>query len=169
MWCAVSVRHLLRFGFDTTDSRVHGAILPVSSRRKPHRKWIASASRARNRDATARSGASAPRKRQASLLHLGFTEVYARRLRSSVEDFAKSWKSLSIMLISRAGRKCSSRYSRYGVSTSSIHFMNARTRRDRLLRCATTRDTASPRRRKSGMISTSAPLSKYRPIPKSGA
>ena len=61
------------------------------------------------------------------------------------------------------------RYSRYGVSTSSIHFMNARTRRDRLLRCATTRDTASARRRKSGMISTSAPLSKYRPIPKSGA
>jgi hypothetical protein len=47
----------------------------------------------------------------------------------------------------------SSRYSRYGVSTSSIHFMNARTRRDRLLRCATTRDTASARRRKSGMIS----------------
>ena len=73
------------------------------------------------------------------------------------------------MLISRAGRRCSSRYSRYGVSTSSIHFMNARTRRDRLLRCATTRDTASARRRKSGMISTSAPLSKYRPIPKSGA
>ena len=68
-----------------------------------------------------------------------------------------------------AGRRCSSRYSRYGVSTSSIHFMNARTRRDRLLRCATTRDTASARRRKSGMISTSAPLSKYRPIPKSGA
>jgi hypothetical protein len=65
--------------------------------------------------------------------------------------------------------KCSSRYSRYGVSTSSIHFMNARTRRDRLLRCATTRDTASARRRKSGMISTSAPLFKYRPIPKSGA
>jgi len=64
------------------------------------------------------------------------------------------------MLISRAGRRCSSRYSRYGVSTSSIHFMNARTRRDRLLRCATTRDTASARRRKSGMISTSAPLSK---------
>jgi hypothetical protein len=60
-------------------------------------------------------------------------------------------------------------YSRYGVSTSSIHFMNARTRRDRLLRCATTRDTASARRRKSGMTSTSAPLSKYRPIPKSGA
>ena len=28
-------------------------------------------------------------------------------------------------------------------------------------RCATTRDTASARRRKSGMISTSAPLSKY--------
>ena len=73
------------------------------------------------------------------------------------------------MLISRAGRKYSSRYSRYGVSTSSIHFMNARTRRDRLLRCATTRDTASARRRKSGMISTRAPLSKYRPIPKSGA
>jgi len=73
------------------------------------------------------------------------------------------------MLISRAGRRCSSRYSRYGVSTSSIHFMNARTRRDRLLRCATTRDTASARRRKSGMISTSAPLSRYRPIPKSGA
>jgi hypothetical protein len=73
------------------------------------------------------------------------------------------------MLISRAGRRCSSRYSRYGVSTSSIHFMNARTRRDRLLRCATTRDTASARRRESGMISTSAPLSKYRPIPKSGA
>ena len=73
------------------------------------------------------------------------------------------------MLISRAGRRCSSRYSRYGVSTSSIHFMNARTRRDRLLRCATTRDTASARRRKSGMISTSAPLSKYRPIPRSGA
>ena len=73
------------------------------------------------------------------------------------------------MSISRAGRSCSSRYSRYGVSTSSIHFMNARTRRDRLLRCATTRDTASARRRKSGMISTSAPLSKYRPIPKSGA
>jgi hypothetical protein len=73
------------------------------------------------------------------------------------------------MLISRAGRRCSARYSRYGVSTSSIHFMNARTRRDRLLRCATTRDTASARRRKSGMISTSAPLSKYRPIPKSGA
>ena len=72
------------------------------------------------------------------------------------------------MLISRAGRG-SVRYSRYGVSTSSIHFMNARTRRDRLLRCATTRDTASARRRKSGMISTSAPLSKYRPIPKSGA
>ncbi len=46
--------------------------------------------------------------------------------------------------------------------------MNARTRRDRLLRCATTRDTASARRRKSGMISTSAPLSKYRPTPKSG-
>ena len=68
-----------------------------------------------------------------------------------------------------AGRRCSSRYSRYGVSTSSIHFMNARTRRDRLLRCATTRDTASARRRKSGRISTSAPLSKYRPIPKSGA
>src|SRR4029077_9215338 len=59
--------------------------------------------------------------------------------------------------------------SRYGVSTSSIHFMNARTRRERLLRCATTRDTASARRRESGMISTSAPLSKYRPIPKSGA
>jgi hypothetical protein len=73
------------------------------------------------------------------------------------------------MLILRAGRRCSSRYSRYGVSTSSIHFMNARTRRDRLLRCATTRDTASGRRRKSGMISTSVPLSKYRPIPKSGA
>ena len=73
------------------------------------------------------------------------------------------------MLISRAGRRCSSRYSRYGVSTSSIHCMNARTRRDRLLRCATTRDTASARRRKSGMISTSAPLSKYRPTPKSGA
>jgi hypothetical protein len=73
------------------------------------------------------------------------------------------------MLISRAGRRCSSRYSRYGVSTSPIHFMNARTRRDRLLRCATTRDTASARRRKSGMISTSAPLSKYLPIPKSGA
>ena len=51
------------------------------------------------------------------------------------------------MLISRAGRRCSSHYSRYGVSTSSIHFMNARTRRDRLLRCATTRDTASARRR----------------------
>jgi hypothetical protein len=73
------------------------------------------------------------------------------------------------MLTSRAGRRCSSRYSRCGVSTSSIHFMNARTRRDRLLRCATTRDTASDRRRKSGMISTSAPLSKYRPIPRSGA
>ncbi len=73
------------------------------------------------------------------------------------------------MLISMAGRKCSSRYSRYGVSTSSIHFMNARTRRDRLLRCATTRDTASARRRNSGMISTSAPLFKYRPIPNSGA
>ena len=73
------------------------------------------------------------------------------------------------MLISRAGRRCSSRYSRYGVSTSSIHFMNARTRRDRLLRCATTRDTASARRRKSGKISTSAPLSRYRPIPRSGA
>ena len=73
------------------------------------------------------------------------------------------------MLISRAGRRCSSRYSRYGISTSSIHFMNARTRRDRLLRCATTRDTASARRRKSGMISTSAPLSRYRPIPRSGA
>ncbi len=73
------------------------------------------------------------------------------------------------MLISRAGRRCSSRYSRYGVSTSSIHFMNARTRRDRLLRWATTRDTAIARRRKSGMISTSAPLSKYWPIPKSGA
>src|SRR6202162_1405964 len=73
------------------------------------------------------------------------------------------------MLISRAGRRCSSRYSRYGVSTPSIHFMNARTRRDRLLRCATTRDTASERRRKSGMISTSAPLSKYRPIPNRGA
>jgi predicted deacylase len=29
------------------------------------------------------------------------------------------------------------RYSRHGVSTSSIHVMNARTRRDRLLRCAT--------------------------------
>jgi hypothetical protein len=68
-----------------------------------------------------------------------------------------------------AGRRCSSRYSRYGVSTSSIHFMNARTRRDRLLRCATTRDTVSDRRRKSGMISTSAPLFKYWPIPKSGA
>jgi len=73
------------------------------------------------------------------------------------------------MLISRAERRCSSRYSRYGVNTSSIHFMNARTRRDRLLRCATTRDTASARRRRSGMISTSAPLSKYRPTPKSGA
>ena len=45
------------------------------------------------------------------------------------------------------GRRCSSRYSRYGVITSSIHFMNARTRRDRLLRCATTRETASARRR----------------------
>ena len=55
------------------------------------------------------------------------------------------------MLISRAGRRCSSRYSRYGVSTSSIHFMNARTRRDRLLRYAVTRDTASARRRKPGM------------------
>jgi hypothetical protein len=65
--------------------------------------------------------------------------------------------------------RCSSCYSRYGVSTSSIHFMNARTRRDRLLRCATTRDTASAWRRKSGMISTSAPLSRYRPIPRSGA
>ena len=73
------------------------------------------------------------------------------------------------VLISRAGRRRSTRYSRYGVSTPSIHFMNARTRRDRLLRCATTRDTASARRRKSGMISTSVPLSKYRPIPKSGA
>jgi hypothetical protein len=62
-----------------------------------------------------------------------------------------------------------SRYSKYGVSTSSIHFMNARTRRDRLLRCATTRDTPSARRRKSGMTSTSAPLSKYRPIPTRGA
>ena len=79
------------------------------------------------------------------------------------------WPEITPPLISRAGRRCSSRYSRYGVSTSSIHFMNARTRRDRLLRCATTRDTASARRRKSGMISTSAPLSKYRPIPKSGA
>ena len=67
------------------------------------------------------------------------------------------------------GRRYSSRYSRYDVSTSSIHFMNARTRRDRLLRCATTRETASARRRKSGRISTSAPLSKYRPTPKSGA
>ncbi len=73
------------------------------------------------------------------------------------------------MLISRAGRSGSFRYSRWGASTSSIHFMNARTRRDRLLRCATTRDTAIARRRKSGMISTSAPLSKYWPIPKSGA
>lgn len=63
----------------------------------------------------------------------------------------------------------SPRYSRYGVSTSSIHFMKARTRRDRLLRCATTSDTGSGRRWKSGMISTSAPLSKYRPIPKRGA
>jgi hypothetical protein len=68
-----------------------------------------------------------------------------------------------------AGRRCSSRYSRYGVSTFSIHFMNARTRRDRLLRCATTRDTGIARRRKSGMISTSAPLRRYWPIPKSGA
>jgi hypothetical protein len=73
------------------------------------------------------------------------------------------------VLILRARQRCSSRYSRYGVSTSSIHFINTRTRRDRLLRCATTSDTASARRRKSGMISTSAPLSKYRPIPKSGA
>ncbi len=72
-------------------------------------------------------------------------------------------------LVSRAGRSGSFRYSRYGVSTPSIHFMNARTRRDRLLRCATTRDTGSARRRKSGRISTSAQLSKYRPIPKSGA
>jgi hypothetical protein len=73
------------------------------------------------------------------------------------------------MLIPRAGRRCSSCYSRYGVITPSIHFMNARTRRDRLLRCATTRDTGSARRRKSGMISTSAPLPKYWPIPRSGA
>jgi hypothetical protein len=68
-----------------------------------------------------------------------------------------------------AERRCKSCYSRYGVSTSSIHFMNARVRRDRLLRCATTRDTAIARRRKAGMISTSAPLSRYCPIPKSGA
>jgi hypothetical protein len=73
------------------------------------------------------------------------------------------------MLTSTAGRTCPCRYSRYGVNTSSIHFMNARTRRDKLLRCATTRDTASALRRKSGMISTSAPLFKYRPIPRSGA
>ena len=33
-----------------------------------------------------------------------------------------------------AGRRYSSLYSRYGVNTSSIHFMKARTRRDRLLR-----------------------------------
>jgi len=35
------------------------------------------------------------------------------------------------------------RYSRWGESTFSIHFMNARTRRDRLRRCATTRETSS--------------------------
>jgi hypothetical protein len=34
----------------------------------------------------------------------------------------------------------------YGFSTPSIHSMNARTRRDRLPRCATTWDTASDRR-----------------------
>jgi hypothetical protein len=73
------------------------------------------------------------------------------------------------MLILRAARRVLFRYSRYGASTVSIQFMNARTRRDRLCRCATTRDTANDRRRKSGRISTSAPLSKYRPIPRSGA
>ncbi len=87
----------------------------------------------------------------------------ARRVRRRVRNRPEAARA------SRAGRRCSSRYSRYGVSTSSIHFMNARTRRDRLLLCATTRDTAIARRRKSGMISTSAPLSKYWPIPKSGA
>jgi len=51
-------------------------------------------------------------------------------------------------------------YSRYGLSTPSIHFMNARTRRDRLLRWATTKDIGRAPRRKSGKISTSAPLSK---------
>jgi len=73
------------------------------------------------------------------------------------------------MLISGAGRSGSFGYSRWGASTFSIHFMNARTRRDRLRRCATTRDTASDRRAKSGRISTSAPLSKYWPIPRNGA
>ena len=88
---------------------------------------------------------------------------------AEIEVPSHALKTQLQMSISRAGRRCSSRYSIYGVSTPSIHFMKARTRRDRLLRCATTRDTASARRRKSGMISTSAPLSKYRPIPKSGA
>jgi hypothetical protein len=102
-------------------------------------------------------------------------ESAGRLTRSFIQGFASrrvgppAGRDNFRMLISRAGRRCSSRYSRYGVNTSSIHFMNTRTRRDRLLRCATTRDTASARRRKSGMISTSAPLSKYRPIPKSGA
>jgi hypothetical protein len=92
-----------------------------------------------------------------------FTMNLDRSQRASVRT------GCAIPTISRAGRRRSSRYSRYGLSTSSIHFMNARTRRDRLLRWATTRDTSSARRRKSGMSSTSAPLSKYRPIPKSGA
>ena len=78
-------------------------------------------------------------------------------------------KPMMPLTAKRRALTSSCRYSRYGLSTSSIHFMNARTRRDRLLRWATTRDTASARRRKSGRISTSAPLSKYRPTPKSGA
>ena len=42
--------------------------------------------------------ASAPWNRQVSLLHLGFTGVCAQRLRNSVTNFAKSLKSLFIIL-----------------------------------------------------------------------
>ncbi len=48
--------------------------------------------------------------------------------------------------------------SKYGCSTRSIQSMNARTRGDRLRRCATTSDAASGSGRRSGSTSTSAPL-----------
>ncbi len=48
--------------------------------------------------------------------------------------------------------------SKYGCSTRSIQSMNARTRGDRLRRCATTSDAASGSGRRLGSTSTSAPL-----------
>ena len=79
-------------------------------------------------------------------------DLWAKSAGTRMEGFGRA-KGRSCHLPSaemQPGSAATRPYSRYGVSTTSIHFMNARTRRDRLLRCATTMDTASARRRESG-------------------